>query len=314
MKTEQSRRFVRWRRRSPDAQPPLPAAPAGVAVAVEDPAARPVPSSALVVLPRRRVLPRSPAITIDHPTFNPPFLGSHVVARVLLEEIVGYVDEETLFRSHWRIEQSRGESEKEFKRRARRALADRLGAAGRQELILPQVAYGYFPANSEGDEVIIWQDVTRTIERLRIGFARQGGGQRLCVADYVKPVGEPDYVALQVATVGGRVDRLSCVLYSGQARQDCERLRSLGIVVRDALTEYWHRRIRIEWGIAVEDGPSLNLLFSQCYRGGRYPLAGNEAAVANLLEADRIGVSVGRDGLLQPGLTTAVLIVHHPQA
>lgn len=91
----------------------------------------------------------------------------------------------------------------------------------------------------------------------------------------------------------------------------------------EALAEYWHYRIREEWGFADEDGPSLAGLFKQQYRGGRYSrgypacpdLEDNEKA-ADLLGADRLGVTVGEDTGFQhqPEQTTSALICHHPQA
>jgi 5-methyltetrahydrofolate--homocysteine methyltransferase len=99
-------------------------------------------------------------------------------------------------------------------------------------------------------------------------------------------------------------------------RESQMRLFGLGVAMREALTEYWHRRIRIEWGFWHEDGPTLSLLFRQFYRGGRYPVPGCEQVVVDLLEAGRIGVSADGTGdeRFQPELTTSRLIVHHPQA
>jgi 5-methyltetrahydrofolate--homocysteine methyltransferase len=91
----------------------------------------------------------------------------------------------------------------------------------------------------------------------------------------------------------------------------------------EALAEYWHRRIREEWGFADEDGPALSGLFRQQYRGGRYswgypacPGLEDNERVAELLGAERIGVSVGPDTAYQyqPEQTTSAMIAHHPQA
>jgi 5-methyltetrahydrofolate--homocysteine methyltransferase len=89
----------------------------------------------------------------------------------------------------------------------------------------------------------------------------------------------------------------------------------------EALAEYWHRRIREEWGYADEDGPTLGGLFKQQYRGSRYswgypacPDLDDQAKVADLLEIDRIGVTVSEGFQLHPEQSTSAIIVHHPEA
>ena len=97
--------------------------------------------------------------------------------------------------------------------------------------------------------------------------------------------------------------------------------RGLGLVMAEALAEYWHLRIRQEWGFADEDGPSLAGLFRQQYRGGRYswgypacPDLEDNLKVAELLEAERIGVVVAEGFQYHPEQTTSALICHHPKA
>jgi 5-methyltetrahydrofolate--homocysteine methyltransferase len=251
---------------------------------------------------------------IDNPVIEPPFIGTRVVPRISLDEIVGYVNEQELFRTQWHMEPSDDESEPAFRRRMRQVFQEQLTSARKQELFVPQVAYGYFPANSEGNDVIIWDDDSRTGEQARLSFPRQKEAPRISVADYVKPAGERDFVALQIVTMGSRVSSRVIAHYAGATRESYLRHLGFGMFLLDAIAEYWHRRIRIEWNLADEDGPSLRLLFNGFYRGARYPLAGNEAAVAGLLGSDRIGVSTGVPDCLEPELSRAALIVHHPQA
>ena len=91
----------------------------------------------------------------------------------------------------------------------------------------------------------------------------------------------------------------------------------------EALAELWHRRIREELGFADQDGPSLQGLFRQKYRGGRYsfgypacPDLEDNATIGRLLDADRIGVTCGEDTSwqYQPEQTTSAIICHHPRA
>ena len=100
-------------------------------------------------------------------------------------------------------------------------------------------------------------------------------------------------------------------------------LHGLGVEMAEALAEHWHRRIREEWGFADEDGPSVQGLFRQQYRGGRYswgypacPDLEDNEKVAELLDAGRIGIEVSEDTgyQYQPEQSTSALICHHPRA
>ena len=100
-------------------------------------------------------------------------------------------------------------------------------------------------------------------------------------------------------------------------------VHGLGVEMAEALAEYWHRRMREDWGFAQDDGPSLAGLFRQQYRGGRYswgypacPDLEDNERVAQILDASRIGIEVNEETgfQYQPEQTTSALICHHPQA
>ncbi len=266
---------------------------------------------------------RSPEVAVDNEVFVPPFLGSRVVKGILLDEIVGYINKTALYRNQWQFRPEDGEDDVAFKERLRPVLRKHLAAARQQDLLVPQVVYGYYPVNSEGDELIVWDDDTRTQERTRFAFPRQQQSPFLCIADFYRPVGEADYAAFHIVTMGDRISERTAQLFAGDSYQDYLFLHGLAVEMTEALAEYWHRRIRIEWGFADEDGPSLARLFRQHYRGGRYswgypacPDLEDNAKVGELLDASRIGITVGPDTgfQYQPEQTTSALIAHHPQA
>ena len=119
----------------------------------------------------------------------------------------------------------------------------------------------------------IWKDDTRTSEWLRFGYPRQNKEPFLCIADFFRPVesGELDYAGFHIVTMGGpRPSELTAELFAENRYQEYLLLHGLGVEMAEALAEYWHRRIREEWGFADEDGPSIAGLFRQQYRGGRY--------------------------------------------
>jgi 5-methyltetrahydrofolate--homocysteine methyltransferase len=187
------------------------------------------------------------------------------------------------------------------------------------------VAYGYFPANAEGDELVIWKDESRTGEWLRFRFPRQQVAPWLCIADFFRSVdsGEMDYAAFSVATMGSAVSEAAAVLFAENRYTEYLHLHGLGVEMAEALAEFWHHRVRSEWGFASEDGPSLAGLFRQQYRGGRYswgypacPDLEDNAKCAELVGSERLGVEVNEETSWQfhPEQTTAAIICHHPRA
>ncbi len=254
----------------------------------------------------------------------PPFVGRRVVKGLSLDEIVGFVNETALFRNQWQFRPERGESDGDFRERLRVGLREQLALARTADLLVPQVVYGYFPANGDGDDLVIWEDEERGAVRARLSFPRQEQEPWLCIADFFGPVTGPvDVAAFHIVTMGSRISERTAELFAADRYQDYLLLHGLGVEMTEALAEYWHARIRHEWGFGDEDAPTVQGLFRQRFRGGRYswgypacPDLEDNATVADLLEADALGIEVGAHTGYQyhPEQTTSALICHHPQA
>jgi len=285
------------------------------------------------VIPRREKvevdpasLPRrSPEIETDNPVFIPPFLGSRVVKGIGLDEIAEYINETALFRNQWQYRPEAGESDADFKDRIRPILREQLSSAKSSGVLVPQVVYGYFPVNADGNDLIIWTDDTRTVERTRFSYPRQKVEPYMCIADFFRSAesGEADYAAFHIVTMGQPVSEAAAELFAANRYQDYMILHGIGVEMAEALAEYWHHRIRTEWGFVAEDGPSVAGLFRQQYRGGRYswgypacPDLEDNARVAELLEAGRLGIEVSEETgwQYQPEQTTSAIICHHPKS
>jgi 5-methyltetrahydrofolate--homocysteine methyltransferase len=268
---------------------------------------------------------RSPEVAVDNHVFTPPFLGSKVVKGIGIDEIAAYINETALFRNQWQFRPENGESDDDFKTRIRPILREQLATAKATGVLVPQVVYGYFPVNGDGDDLVVWTDDSRTTERARFHYPRQHEEPFLCIADFFRSVesGEADYAAFHIVTMGQAVSDRAAELFAANKYQDYLVLHGLGVEMAEALAEYWHHRIRTEWGFVEEDGPSLHGLFRQQYRGGRYswgypacPDLEDNATVANLLEAGRLGIVVNEETgwQYQPEQTTSAIICHHPRA
>ncbi|MFM9037260.1 MAG: methionine synthase [Actinomycetota bacterium] len=288
------------------------------------PSGRVLPSRSGAAKPSVDVPARSPEVAADNRVFEPPFLGTRIVKGISLDEIVQYVNETALFRNQWQFRPEGDESDDDFKTRLRARLRVELAEAKSAGFLVPQVVYGYFCVNADGDDLVVWSDRQRTSELVRFRYPRQSEAPFMCISDFFRPVGaEPDFAAFHIVTMGSAVSEEAARLFAANEYQKYLIVHGLGVEMAEALAELWHKRIREEWGFVDEDGPSIGGLFRQQYRGGRYswgypacPDLEDNATVARLLEAGRLGIEVSEETgwQYQPEQTTSAIICHHPQA
>jgi 5-methyltetrahydrofolate--homocysteine methyltransferase len=266
---------------------------------------------------------RSPDVDQDNPLFPPPFLGSRVAKGMSIDEISDYLNLTALFRNQWGYRPDDGEDDIAFKERVSAVLREQVGIAKQEDLLIPQVVWGHFPAASDGTSLIIFDDDERTSELTRFVFPRQHEAPYLCIADFFRSTDSPDhdYASFMLVTMGAKISERCQELFAENRYTDYLLLHGLGVEMAEALAEMWHRRIREELGFVEHDGPTLTGLFRQQYRGGRYswgypacPDLSDNAKVASLLDASRIGVVVSEGFQLHPEQTTDAIICHHPMA
>jgi len=264
-------------------------------------------------------------VAADVPVYAPPFLGTRVAKGIPLDDIASYVNETALFRNQWqfRPDKSIGETDAEFKERLRATLRAELDVAKAEGWLLPAVLWGYFPVNSDGNDLVVWTDDARRSERLRFRFRRQRDDRHLCISDFFRSVdsGDADYAAFHVVTVGELATLRERELFAENRYHDYLLCHGLSVEMTEALAELWHRRIREEWGFADQDGPTLAGLFRQQYRGSRYswgypacPELEEQAKLDDLLDLSRIGVRLTEEFQLEPEQATSAIIVPHPEA
>ncbi len=150
-------------------------------------------------------------VATDVPVFTPPFLGARVAKGIALDEIQTYVNETALFRNQWqfRPDKAINETDDEFRVRLRPQLREELLKAQAEGLLYPAVVWGYFPVNSDGNDLVVWTDDERRTEQVRFSFPRQRKDRHLCIADFFRSVssGEADYAGFQVVDDGRTRDR-----------------------------------------------------------------------------------------------------------
>ncbi|MFJ9461383.1 methionine synthase [Kitasatospora sp. NPDC101447] len=264
-------------------------------------------------------------VAVDNTVPTPPFWGDRIVKGIPFADYASWLDEDALFKGQWGLKAARNgdgpsyEELVETEGRPRlRAWLDRLQTEGWLEAA---VVYGYYPANSKGDDLIVFhEDGT---ERTRFTFPRQRRGRRLCLADFFRPEesGARDVVGLQVVTMGNRISEAANELFAGNSYRDYLELHGLSVQLAEALAEFWHARVRYELGFSGEDPQDVKDMFALKYRGARFSLGygacpelEDRAKIADLLKPERIGVVLSEEFQLHPEQSTDAIVIHHPEA
>ncbi|HEY7052157.1 MAG TPA: methionine synthase [Mycobacterium sp.] len=276
------------------------------------------------------------AADVDVPV--PPFWGTRIVKGIALAEYTGLLDERALFLGQWGLRGVRGGEgpsyedlvESEGRPRLRHWL-DRLSTDG--ILAHSAVVYGYFPAVSEGDDVIVLDEPRPdAAERFRFTFPRQQRGRFLCVADFVRSRelaterDQVDVLPFQLATMGQPIADFTAELFAANSYRDYLEVHGISVQLTEALAEYWHRRVREELtfgghAMAAEDPDSVEEYFKLGYRGARFsfgygacPNLEDRTKMVALLEPQRIGVTLSEELQLHPEQSTDAFVLHHPEA
>jgi 5-methyltetrahydrofolate--homocysteine methyltransferase len=259
---------------------------------------------------------------------NPPFWGVRCVqsAELNLKELFSFINRKALYANQWMYRRG-NRSTKEYKDFIANYVdplfftwCDRAIERGWLE---PKVAYGYFPCNSDHNELVVYRPEDHAKEFCRIRFPRQVNDKRRCIADYFAPLsaGARDVVAFHVVTSGAQASERCQELFKANEYTDYLHFYGLSVETAEALAEFWHRRIRQELGIAGNDGPTIESLFRQTYQGERYsfgypacPNLEDQSHIFALLEPDKIGVSLSSEFQLVPEQSTSAIILHHPES
>ncbi len=251
-----------------------------------------------------------------------PFLGSRVVDDIKLDDVFAFINETALFKGQWQFKQGRtplDEYQTLVRDKVRPIYEELKERSKREELLVPKVVYGYFECQSEGNDLIVYDQGSE----VRFTFPRQPVGKHLCLADYfaAKESGRMDVVAFHLVTVGRKASEYSHQLFKADNYSDYLYFHGLSVESAEALAELWHKRIREELGIAGADSPDLQRLFRQEYQGSRYsfgypacPRLEDQEKLFTLLNPGRIDVALTEEFQLEPEQSTSAIIVHHPEA
>jgi 5-methyltetrahydrofolate--homocysteine methyltransferase len=255
----------------------------------------------------------------------PPFWGPRTIARVPVKAIVPYLNERMLYQFQWGYRKD-GRSLAEYKEWARKELRPILARIAdtsiRENILVPQAAYGYWRCAARGNDVILFAEDGRR-EVARFSFPRQNRDGGLCIADFFRDVddGERDVIGLQVVTMGRHASEAAREWFADNRYQDYLYLHGFSVEMAEAFAEYVHKRIRGELGFAAEEARDHDEMLNQGYRGSRYsfgypacPNLADQKQLLDLLGADEIGIALSEEDQLDPEQSTSAIVLHHPQA
>ena len=288
------------------------------------------------------------AVVTDAPNIpEPPFWGVRV-KHYDVREVFPYINETALFKNQWQLKTASQADyvrlvEEKF-RPIKKKIEEEVAGSG---LFEPKVVYGYFPCQSDGNDVVVyevdggqWPGASKdmadlrsagqpraavpTRELLRFTFPRQREGRRLCISDFfaAKSSGKIDVIGFSLVTIGSKASVETQKLFEGGEYTKYLYLHGLSVETAEALAELHHKTMREELGIAGEDAAAIRDLFHQKYRGSRYsfgypacPNLEDQTKLFVLLKPEEnVGVRLTSGFLLEPEQSTSALVVHHPGA
>ena len=244
----------------------------------------------------------------DNPVPEPPFWGVREL-EVPLDEVYPHLDTHVLFKLHWG---GRGVKGEQWTRLLRDDFQPRLERMWReQDYLHPRALLGYFPCNSDGNELIVWDpEAPGERELHRLVFPRQPRHDRICLADFYRPLGsgEVDVVALQAVTAGGEVTDLMASLEADGEFAEQLFVHGLGVQTAEGMAEWLHARVRTDLGIEPAQGRRYSWGYPSC------PEQSELTKVFELLDAPSIGLSLSGGYAVEPEQSTLAIVAHHPQA
>ncbi|MCG6138828.1 MAG: methionine synthase [Nostoc sp. LLA-1] len=276
---------------------------------------------------------RSEAVAIDIPRPTPPFWGTQLLKPddIPIEEIFWHLDLQALVAGQWQFRKPKEQSKEEYQaflaEKVYPILAGWKERVIEENLLHPQVIYGYFPCQAEGNTLYVYdanrQGAKDAEVRASFEFPRQRSLRRLCIADFFAPKesGVMDVFPMQAVTVGDIATEFAQGLFADNQYTDYLYFHGLAVQVAEALAEWTHARIRRELGFVVEEPDNIRDILAQRYQGSRYsfgypacPNMQEQYKQLDLLGADRINLYMDESEQIYPEQSTTAIIAYHPVA
>jgi 5-methyltetrahydrofolate--homocysteine methyltransferase len=261
----------------------------------------------------------------------PKFIGRRVFKNFDLAELEKYIDWGPFFQT-WDLA---GPYPAILKDEVVGAEAVRVLSDGRRMLkrliegrwLTAQAVIGLYPANSQGDDIVLWQDAQRTTPALTWHGLRQqtekpAGRPNRCLSDFVAPMGVADHVGVFAVTAGIGVEAKEKYFNDDHDDYSAIMLKALADRLAEALAECMHERVRKDlWGYAADENLSNEALIKEAYQGIRpapgYPACPDHSVkrdMFGLLRCEEIGMSLTESLAMSPAASVCGFYLSHPQS
>ncbi|WP_336781994.1 methionine synthase [Paenibacillus illinoisensis] len=265
-------------------------------------------------------------IAIDNPVLVPPDLERHTLRNYPLSHILPYVNMQMLLGHHLGL---RGSVEQllasgDPKATDLKAVVDGImQEAVRDGIIQAHAMYRFFPAQSSGNSIIIYDPENTSNILHTFTFPRQKVEPFLCLSDFLKPVesGEMDYVGFMVVTAGHGVRELSTAWKEQGDYLRSHALQSVALEVAEGLAERVHHMMRDIWGFPDPANMTMKQRHGARYQGIRvsfgYPACPDledQGPLFKLMQPEDIGVELTEGFMMEPEASVSAMVFSHPQA
>jgi 5-methyltetrahydrofolate--homocysteine methyltransferase len=264
---------------------------------------------------------------------RPAFLGAREVNDISLEYLSDYIDWTPYFAS-WELagrfpdileDDVVGSSAKALWADTQTMLKTLVA----KKWLSPRGVIGFWPANADGDDIVVWTDETRQEERARFHTLRQqmekeNGRGQFALSDFIAPVGlGADYIGGFAVTTGHGEAERSAEFVARHDDYSSIMLKALADRFAEAYAEAMHERVRrVDWGYAPDERMTPHQLIAEAYRGIRpapgYPCQPDhteKATLFDLLEAPRnAGLELTTSFAMTPSASVSGLYLSHPDA
>ncbi|MBU8907219.1 methionine synthase [Desertibacillus haloalkaliphilus] len=270
------------------------------------------------------VLTRS-NVSTSVPVFTPQDLKPHVLRNYKISHIEPYINLQMLMGKHLGLQGKVSRLLDEGNEKAlnlKEKIDELIQDAKQNGTIEANGMYQFFPAQSDGNDIIIYDPVDKQTEIERFTFPRQPVEPHLCLADYLRPVtsGELDYVGFLAVTAGKGIRDLAT-----KAKDDGDYLYShliqaTALETAEAFAERVHHLMRDQWGFPDSPDFTMQERFAAKYQGVRvsygYPACPNledQAKLFKLLQPEQIGIQLTDEFMMEPEASVTAMVFAHPE-
>jgi 5-methyltetrahydrofolate--homocysteine methyltransferase len=267
-----------------------------------------------------------PSVSTEVPVFTPLDTKKHILKTYSLSHIEPYINMQMLIGHHLGVKGKIANllAEKNEKAVKVKEVVDGLLADAKQgNWILPAAVYQFFPAQSDGNKIFIYDPEEPTTVIETFDFPRQESAPHLCLADFVKSVdsGEKDYVGFFTVTAGRGIREKADQLKAEGRFLESHALQALALESAEGFAELIHRQMRDRWGFPDPLTFTMQDRFTAKYQGQRFsfgypacPELEDQKKLFALIHPEEIGIELTEGCMMEPEASVSAMVFAHPEA